>query len=99
LKKRSVLRTNSVFVNLPFDREYEEIFVGYVVGLITLGLEPRSVIELDETGEGRMGRLFRLMNKCGSSIHDLSYRGGEFRYNMPFELGVAYALSRSGGQA
>jgi hypothetical protein len=98
LKKRSALLTNSVFLNLPFDREYEEIFVGNVVGLITLGLEPRSVIELDETGEGRMERLFRLMGKCGSSIHDLSYRGDEFRYNMPFELGIAFALGRSGGK-
>ena len=45
-----------------------------------------------------MGRLFKLMYSCRSSVHDLSYRGAEFRYNMPFELGVAYAMSRLEGQ-
>lgn len=95
MKKRSTFQPNSVFLNLPFDLEFEPIFVSYVVGLVTLGLMPRCVLELDEDGEGRMARLYRLLKDCGSSIHDLSYRGQEFRYNMPFELGVAYALSRS----
>jgi hypothetical protein len=94
LKRRSAPDTNAVFLNLPFERNYEPIFVGFVVGLVTLGLVPRSVIELDEDGDGRMGRLFRLMQQCGASIHDLSYRGPEYRYNMPFELGVAYAITR-----
>jgi hypothetical protein len=96
LKRRSALRPNSVFLNLPFDPAYEGIFVAYVVGLVTLGLEPRSILEVDEDGEGRMGRLYKLIEECGCSIHDISYRGPEFRYNMPFELGVAYALTRSG---
>jgi len=42
-----------------------------------------------------MARLFQLMAKCRISIHDLSYSGAELRYNMPFELGIAYALSAS----
>jgi hypothetical protein len=70
--------------------------VAYVVGLVTLGLEPRCILEVDEDGEGRMGRLYRLVEQCGCSIHDISYRGTEFRYNMPFELGIAYALTRQG---
>jgi hypothetical protein len=94
LSERSASRTNSVFLNLPFDQEYESIFVGFVVGLVSLGLEPRSVLELDEDGDGRISRLFRLLQECGSSVHDISYRGPGLRYNMPFELGLAYALSR-----
>jgi len=42
-----------------------------------------------------MERLFRLMQTCRCSIHDLSYTGTECRYNMPFELGIAYTLSRN----
>jgi hypothetical protein len=72
--------------------------VGYLVGLITMGLEPHCVVELHEDGEGRMARLFKLMALCGASIHDLSYGGEEKRYNMPFELGIAYALSRLSGK-
>jgi hypothetical protein len=94
LKKPSDQRTNSVFINLPFEPAYEAVLIGYIVGLVTVGLVPRSVVELNENAMGRMGRLFDLMKNCQHSIHDLSYSGSEFRYNMPFELGIAYALSR-----
>jgi len=95
LKKISVQRADSVFLNIPFELAYEPIFVGFIVGLVTVGLVPRSVIELNENGTGRMERLFELMKGCRCSIHDLTYSGTEFRYNMPFELGIAYALSRN----
>lgn len=98
MKNSSALRPNAVFLNLPFEKSYEEIFVGYLVGLITMGLEPHCVVELHEDGEGRMARLFKLMSRCGASIHDLSYAGEGKRYNMPFELGIAYALSRLSGK-
>jgi hypothetical protein len=97
LKKSLASHSDYVFLNLPFEKIFEPVFVAYVVGLVTLGLVPRSVIELDEDGEGRMGRLFQLLKGCSASVHDLSYRGSERRYNMPFELGVAYALARYGG--
>jgi len=95
LKKLSAQLERSVFLNLPFEKKYEPIFVGLIVGLVTVGLIPRSVVELHENGDGRMARLFQLMEECSISIHDLSYSGMEFRYNMPFELGIAYALSVS----
>jgi hypothetical protein len=93
-KKSSAPQPESVFLNLPFDSNFEPIFVAYVVGLVTLGFIPRSVLELDEDGAVRMERLFRLMRQCQGSVHDLSYGGKERRYNMPLELGVAYALTR-----
>jgi hypothetical protein len=93
-KKSSARQPNSVFLNLPFEKSYESIFVAYVVGLVTIGFAPRSVIDLDEDGDGRMVRLFDLLRKCQGSVHDLSYSGKQPRYNMPFELGVAYALTR-----
>jgi hypothetical protein len=93
LKKLSAQRERSVFLNLPFEKKYESIFVGLIVGLVTVGLIPRSVVELHENGDGRMARLFQLMEECAISIHDLSYSGAELPYNMPFELGIAYALS------
>ncbi len=48
----------SVFLNVPFDKRYEPIFLGLVTGLVSLGLKPRSVIEIPDSGEGRMKRLF-----------------------------------------
>ena len=60
MKKLSAQRERSVFLNLPFEKKYEPIFVGLIVGLVTVGLIPRSVVELHENGDGRMARLFQL---------------------------------------
>jgi hypothetical protein len=47
-----------------------------------------------------MERLFNLIRGCGASIHDLSRVTGELpRFNMPFELGIAYALRRIDGHS
>ncbi len=95
MNKNSALRKD-VFLNLPFEADFEHILVAYVAGLVSLGFMPKSVLQLGEDGRGRMDRLYRLMQTCGSSIHDLSYAGPERRHNMPFELGIAYALAQKG---
>lgn len=90
----------SVFLNVPFDPEYEPIFLALIVGLVTLGLKPRSVIEIPDGGQGRMERLFGLIRTCGASVHDLSRVTGPLpRFNMPFELGIAYALRQIDGHS
>lgn len=86
-----------VFLNVPFDKKQEPVFVGMVIGLVTVGLRPRCVIEIAETGEGRMDRLFNLLASSFASIHDISRVDGA-RFNMPFELGIAYALKRQLGR-
>ena len=89
----------SVFLNVPFDIEYSPLFIALVAGLTGLGRKPRSVLEVPSGGLNRLERIFGLIASCGASIHDLSRvsLSGDFqvpRFNMPFELGMAYALSR-----
>ena len=84
----------SVFLNVPFDRDYEPLFVALIGALAALGRTPRSVLEVPEQGEGRLARIFGLMRRCPVSIHDLSRVELPVRFNMPFELGIAFALSR-----
>jgi hypothetical protein len=89
----------SVFLNVPFDIEYSPLFIALVAGLTGLGRKPRSVLEVPSGGLNRLERIFSLIASCGASVHDLSRVGlsGDFqvpRFNMPFELGMAYALSR-----
>jgi hypothetical protein len=90
--------SNAVFINMPFDEQSEPVFLGYLAGLVSLGLKPCSVLEVPETGEGRLMRLFDRLAACASSIHNLSRveldDDGYPRFNMPFELGIAYALHR-----
>ena len=94
MPERSSLDLQSVFLNFPFDRSYERIFLGIVAGLISLKLTPRCVIEVPDHGQGRMDRLFDLIKSCRASIHDLSSVGTPVRFNMPFELGIAYTLKQ-----
>ena len=82
----------SVFLNVPFDASYEKIFVALIVALISLGRVPRCVLEITDTGQGRMPRITDLIAHCRVSIHDLSRVGIPVRFNMPFELGIAYTI-------
>lgn len=86
----------SVFLNTPYDARYQPLFVTLVTTLVCLGQTPRCVLEIRETGRGRLGRIYALLHSCGVSIHDLSRVGVPARFNMPFELGLACAASLAG---
>ena len=93
----AVLGDRSVFLNVPFDRKYEPIFIALVGGLIALGRKPHCVLEIPDSGRGRLDRLVELIGSCRTSIHDLSrVSGTSARFNMPFELGLATALKAMG---
>jgi hypothetical protein len=96
--RRASRSERDVFINVPFDRKGERVFVALICGLVALGLNPRSIVEIDPD-RSRLDRLFGLISGCGYSVHDLSRvtlaRGGTFRvprFNMPFELGLAVAV-------
>jgi len=82
----------SVFLNFPFDKGYEPLFLALIASLVSIGRRPRCVLEIAEHGQGRLPRIMALMESCRVSIHDLSRVGGPRRFNMPFELGLAHAL-------
>jgi hypothetical protein len=84
----------SVFLNVPFDPTYEPLFIALISVLVALGRVPRSVLEAPERGDGRLVRILNLIRSCPVSIHDLSRVELPARFNMPFELGIAFALSR-----
>ncbi|HEY4592956.1 MAG TPA: hypothetical protein VIJ61_11155 [Thermoanaerobaculia bacterium] len=91
--------TYSVFLNVPFDRRYRSSFIALLAGLTALGCEPHCVLEVPSGGQDRLDRIYGLIESCAASVHDLSRvtLSGPFRaprFNMPFELGLAYAVSR-----
>jgi len=86
----------AVFLNTPYDPAYQPLFVTLVGTLVSLGLKPHCVLEIQEKGEGRLARIFHLLGSCGVSIHDLCRTGPPARLNMPFELGLACSLKLSG---
>jgi hypothetical protein len=84
----------SVFLNVPYDNEFENLYLPYIGGLSAFGLIPRATLEIP-TSQRRLERILSLIDKCAYSIHDLSRvqldrRAPRVpRFNMPFELGLA----------
>lgn len=86
---------NSVFINCPFDKDYEPILQAILFCVVYAGLHPRIATEVNDAGEVRLLKIRDLIVNCRFSIHDLSRiqakrKGEYFRLNMPFELGMDY---------
>jgi hypothetical protein len=83
-------RIQSVFLNIPYDDEFEELFLAYIVGLTQLGLKINATLAIPN--QGRLDRILGLIEESDVSIHDLSrieLSSGVPRFNMPLELGLA----------
>jgi hypothetical protein len=93
-------RSRAAFLNLPFDGQYEELFVAFIAAMTAFGLVPHTVLEIP-TSERRLDRILRLIARCDYSFHDLSgvrldhHRPHATpRFNMPFELGLTVAWAK-----
>ena len=95
----------SVFINCPFDKQYQPIFDAIVFCVVACGFEPRCTLELTDAGEVRIENIYRLIAQCNHSIHDISRTEVEDqpyrlpRFNMPLELGIFLGAKRFGGRS
>jgi hypothetical protein len=83
-------RIESVFLNIPYDRGFEDLYLAYIVGLTQLGLRVNATIGVPN--QGRLETIIGLIEESDFSIHDLSrieLSKGIPRFNMPVELGMA----------
>lgn len=93
----------SVFVNCPFDVEYEPILQAILFCLVRFSLTPRIATERSDAGESRLEKINELILSSKYSIHDLSRCqakavGEHYRLNMPFELGLDFGCKRWAGE-
>lgn len=91
--------SNSVFINCPFDKDYEPILQAILFCILRLGFNPRIATERNDGADNRLSKIIELIEACQFSIHDLSRcqakRKGEiYRLNMPLELGIDYGCRR-----
>jgi hypothetical protein len=92
MRKRG--RQESAFLNIPYDRPYEPLYLAFIAGLCAFGLRPRATIEIPSSRR-RLERIVELIRGCRYSFHDLSRvqldrnSPATPRFNMPFELGLA----------
>src|SRR6266705_683569 len=87
----------SVFINCPFDSDYQDLMLAIVFSVAAHGFVPRTARESEGDPEPRFSRILRMISQCKYSVHDLSRSTGEggdnlARFNMPLELGMAEAF-------
>jgi hypothetical protein len=98
-------RSASVFINCPFDTQYQPIFDGVVFCVVACGFVPRCTLELTDVAEVRIHKIYGLIDQCDLSIHDISrteVEGQPYRlprFNMPLELGIFLGAKRFGGSS
>lgn len=91
------MNDNTIFINCPFDEEYQPLLRALLFAVCYYGLEPKiASTDLDSKSD-RLKRIIELMKATRYSIHDLSRmkakrKGEYYRMNMPFELGLDYGL-------
>lgn len=94
----------NVFINCPFDAEYEPLFHAIVFAVIHCGYTVRCALETEDTGATRIDKIYRLIEACQFGIHDISRIERDAasnlpRFNMPFELGLFLGARRFGLRA
>ena len=62
----------SVFINCPFDQQYQPLFEAIVFCVVACGFVPRCTLELTDAGEVRIENIYRLIAQCNHGIHDVS---------------------------
>lgn len=91
----------NVFINCPFDAEYQPLFNSVVFAVATCGLLPRSAQEFQDASLIRFEKIVALIRQCRWGIHDISRvelaQHGLPRFNMPLELGLFLGAGRFGG--
>jgi hypothetical protein len=95
-------RASDVFVNCPFDEEYHHKFQALVFAIRACGFRVRCALEMDDGGETRIDKLYRIVDESRYGIHDLSRTELDAinnlpRFNMPLELGLFLGAKRFGG--
>lgn len=91
----------NVFINCPFDEEYASLLHAIVFAVHDCGFIARSALELDDSSEVRIEKIFRIIANCRFSVYDLSRTEldsatGLPRFNMPLELGLFLGARRFG---
>jgi hypothetical protein len=92
---------NNVFINCPFDDDYQPILKSILFTIISCGYQP-LLSENKDSSESRLHSIQNLIEASRYSIHDLSRmeaskKGQLARFNMPFELGMDFGCKRYKG--
>lgn len=94
--------SSNVFINCPFDDAYGPLLDVLIFTVFDCGFVPRCAMEIDDSAQIRIEKIFKIISECKFSIHDISRteldsNTGLPRFNMPLELGMFLGARRFGG--
>lgn len=100
MRRKLAQDANSVFVNCPFDAEYQSLFDATVFAVFDCGFTARCAREVTDSGEVRIDKIQRIIEESKFGIHDISRvelnENGLPRFNMPLELGLFLGAKKYG---
>lgn len=99
-RRKHAAKAESVFLNIPYDSHFENLFLAYIAAISAFGFIPRATLEIPFSRR-RLDRILDLIGDCRYSVHDLSRVQLDRappptpRFNMPFELGLTVGLDKA----
>jgi hypothetical protein len=94
--------SRTVFINCPFDDEYQPLFEAIIFCVLSCGFIPRSAKESMNSNEVRINKIISIIKESKYGIHDLSRveikKDSHLpRFNMSLELGIFIGCYKYGG--
>lgn len=71
-RKRVSEVDRNVFINCPFDDEFKPIFESLVFAVHDCGFVARCALEIEDSSQVRIDKIFNLIERCPFGIHDIS---------------------------
>lgn len=95
--------SSNVFINCPFDQDYQQIFNAILFTVHRCGFVLRCAKEFEDSSSVRIKNITKLIRESKYSIHDLSRvtldgTANLPRFNMPLELGICIGAMEFGGR-
>ena len=95
--------SNSVFLNVPFDRSYKRLFEAAIFAIYECGFIARCAKEDEDSSTTRVEKIYELIQGSKYGIHDISHvtldtKNRLPRFNMPLELGIWLGAKRYGSK-
>ena len=93
----------NVFVNCPFDENYNPLMEAIIFAIHDCGFIARSALEEEDSAEVRIDKIAKIIKACKYGVHDISRTElgavtGLPRFNMPLELGLFLGARRFGSR-
>ncbi|MFN0036150.1 MAG: hypothetical protein ACKVUS_13895 [Saprospiraceae bacterium] len=93
----------NVFINCPFDEEYQPLFEAILFAVHRCGFVLRCAKEFGDSNQIRIDKIVQLIGESKYAIHDLSRVTLKSttdlpRFNMPLELGIFIGCSKFGSR-